>query len=194
MGWNNCTQAEAQDCYDAAKSRFSNAAEEYTSAGKKLGACEDAYKRTSAQADSMRSDKLNFEKRVEQIGDVIRDLDVEGRVNTDIYESNRFAGIVEANFAESIICSGVNCPSITQALKTPFVSENRFSLNALNELRKEKARLEQAIRDVNAKLNALEQEMEALNKQMNALVQVQADMKKVIGASIYDMAHFKKYM
>ena len=194
MGWNNCTQAEAQDCYDAAKSRFNNAAEEYTSAGKKLGACEDAYKRTSAQADSMRSDKLNFEKRVEQIGDVIRDLDVEGRVNTDIYESNRFAGIVEANFAESIICSGVNCPSITQALKTPFVSENRFSLNALNELRKEKARLEQAIRDVNAKLNALEQEMEALNKQMNALVQVQADMKKVIGASIYDMAHFKKYM
>ncbi|MBQ2469977.1 MAG: hypothetical protein II709_07485 [Ruminococcus sp.] len=194
MGWNNCTQTEAQDCYDAAKSRFNNAAEEYTSAGKKLGACEDAYKRTSAQADSMRSDKLNFEKRVEQIGDVIRDLDVEGRVNTDIYESNRFAGIVEANFAESIICSGVNCPSITQALKTPFVSENRFSLNALNELRKEKARLEQAIRDVNAKLNALEQEMEALNKQMNALVQVQADMKKVIGASIYDMAHFKKYM
>ena len=194
MGWNNCTQTEAQDCYDAAKSRFNNAAEEYTSAGKKLGACEDAYKRTSAQADSMRSDKLNFEKRVEQIGDVIRDLDVEGRVNTDIQEANRFAGVVEENFAESIICSGVNCPSITQALKTPFVSENRFSLNALNELRKEKARLEQAIRDVNAKLNALEQEMEALNKQMNALVQVQADMKKVIGASIYDMAHFKKYM
>ena len=194
MGWNNCTQTEAQDCYDAAKSRFSNAAEEYTSAGKKLGACEDAYKRTSAQADSMRSDKLNFEKRVEQIGDVIRDLDVEGRVNTDIYESNRFAGIVEANFAESIICSGVNCPSITRALRTPFVSENQFSLTALSELKKEKRRLEQAIKDVAAKLSAMDQEMEELNKQMNALVQVQADMKKVIGASIYDMAHFKKYM
>lgn len=194
MGWNNCTQAEAQDCYDAAQSRFNNAAEEFISAGKKIHGYGDVYRQTAAQAESMRSDKLNFEKRVEQIGDVIRDLDVEGRVNTDIYESNRFAGIVEANFAESIICSGVNCPSITQALKTPFVSENRFSLNALNELRKEKARLEQAIRDVNAKLNALEQEMEALNKQMNALVQVQADMKKVIGASIYDMAHFKKYM
>ena len=194
MGWNNCTQAEAQDCYDAAQSRFNNVAEEFISAGKKIHGYGDVYRQTAAQAESMRSDKLNFEKRVEQIGDVIRDLDVEGRVNTDIYESNRFAGIVEANFAESIICSGVNCPSITQALKTPFVSENRFSLNALNELRKEKARLEQAIRDVNAKLNALEQEMEALNKQMNALVQVQADMKKVIGASIYDMAHFKKYM
>ena len=194
MGWNNCTQTEAQDCYDAAKSRFSNAAEEYTSAGKKLGACEDAYKRTSAQADSMRSDKLNFEKRVEQIGDVIRDLDVEGRVNTDIYESNRFAGVVEENFAESIICSGVNCPSITRALRTPFVSENQFSLTALSELKKEKRRLEQAIRDVNAKLSAMEQEMEELNKQMNALTQLQADLRKVINGSVYEMNHYKKYL
>ena len=194
MGWNNCTQAEAQDCYDAAQSRFNNVAEEFISAGKKIHGYGDVYRQTAAQAESMRSDKLNFEKRVEQIGDVIRDLDVEGRVNTDIQEANRFAGVVEENFAESIICSGVNCPSITRALRTPFVSENQFSLTALSELKKEKRRLEQAIRDVNAKLSAMEQEMEELNKQMNALTQLQADLRKVINGSVYEMNHYKKYL
>ena len=158
MGWNNCTQAEAQDCYDAAQSRFNNAAEEFISAGKKIHGYGDVYRQTAAQAESMRSDKLNF------------------------------------NFAESIICSGVNCPSITRALRTPFVSENQFSLTALSELKKEKRRLELAIRDVNAKLSAMEQEMEELNKQMNALTQLQADLRKVINGSVYEMNHYKKYL
>ena len=192
MSWNNCTPTEAQDAYDAAKSRYNRSAEEYVSNNRKLDACYADYKAAGAKAESMRSDKLNFEKRVDQIAEVIRLPDDGGSVNEKIGEANQVAETVETLLAQSIKCSGVNCPPLGRVLKTPFVSENSYSLEALNGLKKEKARLEQAIRDVNAKLNALELEVQQLQGQMNSLAQIQHDLSRAMNACAFDMNYFKK--
>ena len=193
MGWNNCTREEAREAYDAAKSRYSRSAEEYVGCSRKLDACYADYSRTNAKADSMRSDKINFEKRAEQIGDVIRLLDDNGPVNEKIEESNKAAQVAEDAFAKSIVCSGVNCPPLSRIFKTPYVSENSYSVTALTMLKKEKARREQALREVNAQLNALELEAQQLQSQMNSLAQTQASLSKIMNACTYDMNHYKKF-
>ena len=193
MSWNNCTQAEAREAYDAAKSRYGRSAEEYVRNSRKLDACYADYSRTNAKADSMRSDKINFEKRAEQIGDIIQQLDDNGKVNDKIEEANEAAKSVESALSWSIKCSGVNCPPLGTIFKTPYVSENSYSMTALSMLKKEKARLEQALRDISAQLNALELEAQQLQSQMNSLAQTQQDLSRIMNACTYDMNHYKKF-
>ena len=193
MKWNNCTQTEAQEAYDYAKSKYRGAAEEYLGNKKKLDSYYDEYRGMTAQADSFRSEKLSFEKRIEDIGEVISLLGEDGPVENAIAEANRAAKYAEGEFARSIVCSGVNCPPLSRIFKTPYVSENSYSVTALTMLKKEKARLEQALREVNAQLNALELEAQQLQSQMNSLAQTQASLSKIMNACTYDMNHFKKF-
>ncbi|MBR1481567.1 MAG: hypothetical protein IJ598_01220 [Ruminococcus sp.] len=193
MKWNNCTPEEAQEAYDYAKSRYQNAAEEYLSNKKKLDAFYGARGGLSAQTASVRGDKLNFEKRIEEIGDILTLLSDGGKVDEAVGQANAAAKVAEAAMAQSIVCSGVNSPSLASIFRCPTVSENTHSVTARDELRKEKNRLEQALADINAKLNALELELQQMTGQMNALASMQNDLSRTMHACSYEMNHYKKY-
>lgn len=191
--WNNCTQTEAQEAYDYAKSKYRGAAEEYLGNKKKLDSYYDEYRGMTAQADSFRSEKLSFEKRIEDIGEVISLLGEDGPVENAIAEANRAAKYAEGEFARSIVCSGVNSPPLGSIFSCPTVTENSYSLTALNELKKEKARLEQALAEVNAKINAMELEAERLMSQMNSLAVTQNELSRTMKNCSFEMVHYKKY-
>lgn len=193
MKWNNCTQEEAQEAYDYAKSRYQNAAEEYLYNKKKLDSYYSSCSGLSNQTESMRSEKLNFEKRIAQIGDILTLLADGGKVDDAVDRANKAAKVAEAAMAQTIVCSGVNSPSLSSIFRCPTVSENTHSMTARTELNKEKSRLEQALIDVNAKLNALELELQQMTSQMNSLAAMQNDLSRTMKACSYEMNHYKKY-
>ena len=59
MKWSNCTQAEAQEAYDYAKSRYKGAAEEYLYNKKKIDSCYSAYSGMASRTEETRSEKLS---------------------------------------------------------------------------------------------------------------------------------------
>ena len=193
MKWSNCTQAEAQEAYDYAKSRYKGAAEEYLYNKKKIDSCYSAYSGMASRTEETRSEKLSFERRIAEMEDIIRLISDGGMVDSAVEEANNAAKAAEDALAQSIVCSGVNSPPLSSIFRCPTVSENSYSLTALNELKKEKARLEQALAEVNAKLNALELEVQQLTSQINSLAAEQSRLSRQMNACSFEMNHYKKY-
>lgn len=192
MKWNNCSKEEAQEAYDSAKSKYSNAALEYCQGKKQLDACYTEYKSYSSKMDSVKSEKLSFERRIEQLGELISFLD--NKMDDIIGDSNKTTQENENYIKGKINCSGYAFPEISKIFRCQSVAENSYSSQALQAMKKEKARLEQAVADVNSKLNAMEQEAEALTKKMSSIASAQASLSKTMKACSYEMNHYKKYV
>ncbi len=194
MSWRNPTKKEAEDAYGSAKSRYANAAESYIQNNRQLESCYADYKSCNSKLSSAKSDKISFEKRIEQIEEVIRMLSDDGVVDEAVDKANVAAQRAEEAVEKNIVCEGIKSPSIGSIFKCPKVSENQYSAEAVSELKKEKARLEQALTELDSKLNSMEQEMEALTSKMNSLTSIQTDLSKTMKSCSFEMQHFKKYV
>lgn len=194
MKWNNCSQEEAQEAYDSLKSKYKASAEEYLQSKKQYSACYSEYKTYSQKMEPSRSEKLSFERRIEQIQDIIRMLEQDGSVDSMIGLTNSFMAVTDAVFKRSLLCSGIAAPKIAERFRCPRVEEVSGSQQALDELKKEKARLEQALTELNSKINAMEQEVAALTSKMNSLIQTQTSLSKTMKNCTYEMNHYKKYL
>lgn len=191
--WTNPSPEYAQESYSNAKTKYSNAASAYVQNNKQMESYQTEYKSCSAKVDSMRSDKISFERRIEAIGEVIRMLDDGGTVDQTINDANHMAQQTEEAFHKNFYCTGIAKPPIAQAFSHQTVSQNTSSASALSELKKEKSRLEQSLQELGSKLNAMEQNVEALTSKMNALASTQSDLAKTMKNTSFEMNHFKKY-
>lgn len=194
MGWNNCTQQEAQDAYDYAKGNYQRAAEGYRQNKQKLDRYEYDYNCTKNDYSEANTERLNFEKRIEGIDEIIKLLAVEGPVNEMINSSNSCALKLENSWEQYIQCSDVGVPTIYQAFKLPSVTENPTSNLALTQLKNEKLRLEQAIAELDKKMQQMEAELDAMIKSMNAIQADQDALSRTMKQSSYEMNHFKKFL
>ena len=194
MGWKNPTKQEAQDAYDRAKSSYRNTAEDYVQNNRQLEDCYSQYRDCSAKVDAARSEKLNFEKRIEQIGEVIRILDDGGAADEAVANANSALEKAEENMSKRLKCTGIQSPAIKETFRCKTVKENQYSNAALESLKKEKARLEQAVQDVNSKLNAMEQNAQELTNKMNSLTATQADLSRKMKNLSFNMTHYKNYI
>lgn len=192
--WINPSQSEAQDEYDSAKRRYSNAASDYIQAKNKYDSCSQEYSKQKQNYDSASSEKINFEKRVEQIEKIIKLLSDGGNVNDAVSDANSAAEKAESALSGSVKCSGINSPNLSRAFRCRTVEEDPDSANALAEFKKEKSRLEQSIQQVEAQIRAMEESVEALEKQMSSLASAQSSAQRVMRSSSYDMNHYKKYI
>ncbi len=194
MSWKNPTKKEAEDAYSQAKSKYQNAAESYIHNKRELESIESERKSQLAKGYSTVKEKISFEKRIEQIEEVIRMLSPGGAADEAIRRANSSAKTAEEAFSKYLYCSGIKSPSISSAYKCPTVEEHPDSYDALQKIKKEKTRLEQAVRELQSKLKALEQETDALTKKINSLVSTQTDLSKIMKGCSYEMNHYKKYI
>ncbi|MBR6102521.1 MAG: hypothetical protein IKP95_08845 [Ruminococcus sp.] len=193
MSWSNPTQQEAQDCYDEARSRYNNAAEGYCQ-------CKSAYENTFSeyssaknQCNSMQGDKLDFQKRLADLESVLSLLRENGKVNETVGDYNKSADSAGSALKGCVVCDGVNCPDLATVFKSKDVDDDQDSALAHQILKSEKARLENAIKEVDAQISAMEQNLTDLTKRMNSLFSQQCSYKNVMNASAFDMNHYKNY-
>ena len=192
--WYNCSQSEAQEGYDTAKQRYTNAATDYSQLKNKYDSCVSEYNSEKQKYDSASVQKINFQKRVEQIEEVIKMLSEGGKVNDAVAEANNAAKKAEAAMSIAVQCSGINSPSISSSYKCRTVEEDPDSANALAEFKKEKSRLEQSIAQVESQLRSMEEMVDNLSKQMSTLDAMKGAAQKSMKMSAYEMSHFKKYL
>lgn len=191
MGWNNPSQEEAQECYDQAKARYNDAAENYCQT---KAAYEQTYYETQAargKCSDLQNDKVNFEKRITDIKMLIKfTVDRSRLVSTATLGAARSA---EESMEKCVVCTGVKSPSLSSAFRVQDAENEPNSNEALRLMRKEVARLEQAVQDVNSQINAMEQSVADLTKRMNSLFSQQCGYKSVMNSSAYDMNHYNKF-
>ena len=194
MSWRNPTKKEAEEAYGNAKSKYRNAAESYTHNKKELESLQSERNKQILKGSSSTLKKISFEKRIKQIEEIIHMLSPGGAVDDAISAANNAARKDEEYLAKSLNCSGIRSPLISETFKCPTVEENAYSYGALQAIKKEKNRLEQAVRELQSKLNALEQETKALTDKMNSLASAQTDLSKIMKSCSFEMNHYKKYV
>lgn len=196
MSWFNPSPDEAADEYYASKSRYENAASERYQSERQ----EENYRseRSSVRSaiGSCRSDKINFEKRLEDLIRIIGCLEGSGFIDVpgSIGHSNKSSEDAGESLRQSIQCSDITTPDFAGVFRCKSVEEETHSSSALDEFKKERERLKQAIEDLKAQINQLQAEFDNLSSQIAACNAQQAALKRVMVNSAFDMNHFKSYM
>lgn len=196
MRWYNPSQEEARQGYYDARKRYANAANQYKQNESLTNQCFSEYSSVRSEIGQTNSEKMNFEKRIEQIGSIIDIL--EGRrepnVPQKLQEERISASRSEEAMKLCIKCSETSSPSLGSAFRLADVNEDINSSQALQLFQKEKARLEQAVEDLKNKINNMENRSQELISRMNALNAEKISSRKNMMSSVFEMAHFKKYM
>ena len=123
MSWNNPSQDEAADEYYASKSKYNDAANQRAAAMRAADQCSAERAQAQSAIGSCMNEKLNFEKRVEDIKHIIAVLEgtagggiLAGALGNNIPEViSRFNGSAQeadTSYRESMKCSEIPAASI----------------------------------------------------------------------------------
>lgn len=205
MSWYNPNPDEAAEEYYSSKSRYNNAAAQKHAAMKAAEKCWDERNRTQCALQSCVSDKLNFEKRVEDIRAIIGVISgttggsifgILGGMNVpDVISAfNSHAQKTDDSFKGCMKCSDIVATSIHEVFKSKSVDEDLNLSDALQQFRNELARLEQAIKDIQAKMDSLSNLVNDLSAKISSFNAEAMDWRKVMVSSAYEMNHYKGYM
>lgn len=204
MSWYNPSQDEAADAYYSSKSRYSNAASQKQAASRAEGRAASERAQAQREIASCQTDKLNFEKRIEDIRHIVSALDgsatgpLVGMIGADI--PTLIAGLngslqeTDAAYRSSIVCPEIPAASFYDSLRSKSVGEDSLLSAALQKFRDEIARLQQAIAELEAKLKALSALVSDLNAKIRSYQAAQADWGRVMQSSAYEMDHYRRYM
>lgn len=203
MSWYNPSQDEAADEYYSSKSRYNNAANQRCAAMRAAENC--CAERASAESaiNSFASDKINFEKRMEDIQAIIGAIEgssgggcvIGSNTIPDVISLfNEVAKKTDESYKGGIKSPDILAASIFEIFKGKSVDEDPHLSDALQKFKDELARLEQAIRDLQAQMNSLSDLVSNLSSQINMFNVESADWRKVMISSAFEMNHFKGYM
>ncbi|MCR5121851.1 MAG: hypothetical protein K6B74_05460 [Ruminococcus sp.] len=190
---------DASSAYYAAKSQYNSAASEYRKYENESSSCRGELRDARNQYSQCNSNKINFEQRVEDIERIINCLEGNGgwlsvNVPQTIAVANKAAQDADNGFKQCIKCSGINPPDLAEVFKAPGVTEDPNSNTALDEYKKEKARLEQAIEDLKKQMAQLAQQADELSKRIQQLGVLSMSCKRTINQSISSMYYYRKFM
>lgn len=204
MSWYNPSQDEAANAYYSSKSRYSNAASQRQAASR--AASDAASERSQAQREiaSCQTDKINFEKRVEDIRHIVAALDGTGTgplvgiigadIPTLISTLNHSTQETGASYQTSMVCPDIAAASFHEIFHSEPVEQDNLLSAALQKFRDEIARLERAIAELKAKISSLESLVNDLSAKIRRLEAAQADWSRVMQSSAYEMNHYRGYM
>ena len=157
-------------------------------------------KRTASAISNSRTDKLNFEKRLKDIQNIIRMLEgtAGGLFSTNVPGSIRGANVslrtTNENYHRSIQLIGGGSADIEDAFRAKSVEEDRYSSSALNEYKNAARDLEEKIENLKRQIATLSGQMDALSQKIsNCSAQQNAANWKMVTSS-YDMARTKHFM
>lgn len=188
-----CTPEEAEDEYYNQRSICNSARNSYESARSQRNAVENQWGSCSNSIDSCRAQKLDFERRLHELQEIVALMERtsgDNCPNGAADRANNTARTANGLYSDSVRCSGVPNNDIAQAFRTQSVTENAFSGRALELLRAEAQRLEEAIRRLNEQIRRLEEEAERLRRQAEELSNQMQGCLARIDECTYSMHHF----
>lgn len=156
--------------------------------------------RTASAISSSRTDKLNFEKRLKDIQNIIRMLEgtsgglFSTNVPGSIQGANTSLRTTNENYHRSIQLIGGGSADMENAFRAKSVEEDPYSSSALTEYRKAARELEREIENLKQQIAQLSSQMDALSQKIrNCSAQQSAANWKMVTSS-YDMARTKHFM
>lgn len=198
MSWSNPSSKDAEDSYYHAKNTYANAAAQ-KSASQRAERNYIAQKNACASdIQSCQTEKTNFEKRIAGIDAIIKALEGSGGAGIDVPDMirsvNTAAGNVDASFKGAIHCAEILPADFGGIFSSKSVYDDAHSNDALCAYKSEKARLEQAVAELEAKIASLYASIDQLTSKINACNIAQTSYARTMNSAAYDMSHFKRYM
>ena len=205
MSWYNPSQDEAADEYYASKSRYTNAANQRTSSMRAAVACALEKAATANLISSCSSQKLNFEKRIEDIRVIVNALEGSGGGNTlinamggdlpsIISKFNTSTEEANTSYHESIKCPDVTPANLSEVFRSKSVTEDSILSSALTMFKNEITRLEQALQDLQNQINNLNDLTDELTSKINMYNAEVVSCRRIMVNSAFEMNHFRLYM
>lgn len=205
MSWYNPSQDEAAEEYYASKSRYANAANQRASAAKAAENCYYEKSQALSAIESCKNDKLNFEKRIEDIQTIIGAMEGSGGgsslisamgadLPTILNQFNDSAQQTDSSYQGSIKCPDFIAASFLDVFKNKGVIEDTLLSGSLEMFRNEMQRLQEALQNLEQQMDQLSGLVGELTSKINMYQVEQADWRKVMVSSAFEMNHFKNYM
>lgn len=205
MSWYNPSQDEAAEEYYSSKSRYNNAANQRYAATRAAENCLAEKAQVQNAIQSCMSDKINFERRIEDIRSIIGVISgttggamfgiLSGMNLPEVITSfNNHAQKTDESFKGSMKCSDILAASIFEVFKSKSVEEDSNMSDALQQFKNELARLEQAVRDLQAQMDSLSNLVNELSSKVNMFNAEAMNWRKVMVSSAFEMNHYRGYM
>ena len=205
MSWYNPSQDEAAEEYYASKSRYANAANQRASAAKAAENCSYEKSQALSAIESCKNDKLNFEKRIEDIQTIIGAMEGSGGgsslisamgadLPTILNQFNDCAQLTVGSYLGCFKCPDFTAASFLNVFKNKGVIEDTLLSGSLEMFRNEVQRLQEALQNLEQQINQLSGLVGELTSKINLYQMEQADWRKVMVSSAFEMNHFKNYM
>ena len=197
MTWGNPSPEEAAEEYYNSKSRYTDAANQRAESMRQEEGFRAERQSALNQLWDAQNQKLNFEKRLEQLREIIAMLTgSSGRLDVPgiIQKMNQAAEIAGESYRDSVLCADISAAGIGDVYRGKSVPEDPDTSTALDELQKEAVRLENAIEELRQKMIQLESLAADLANKISQCAAMQADLRRVMYSSAYDMNHFKGFM
>ena len=204
MSWYNPSQDEAADEYYLSKSRYANAANQRYEALKTAESCSFEKIQALAAISSFKSEKLNFEKRIEDIRTIVGAIEggggnllistMGGDLPGIISDFNTSAQQTDTSYQGSMKCPDIKPASFSDIFKNKSVTEDVLLSEALQIFKNEITRLEEALRNLETQINNLTNMADELTAKINMYNVEQADCRRIMVNCAFEMNHFKLYM
>lgn len=204
MSWNNPSPDEAANAYYSSKSRYNNAASQRQAASRAAEHASAERSRARSEITSCQTDKLNFEKRIEDIRHIVQALDgsasgplvasIGADIPTLIASLNTSMQESDSAYRGSIISPDITPAQFYEIMRSNPVGDDSLLSAALQKFRDEIVRLQQAIAELERKINALNALVSDLSTKIRNYEAAQADWSRVMQSSAYDMNHYRGYM
>lgn len=204
MSWYNPSQDEAADEYYSSKSRYAAAANQRNEAIKAAASCSLQIGAAQAAIASCQSDKINFEKRIEDIRTIVGAIEgssdgfltfaMGGSLPDIISEFNTSAQQAGTSYQESIKCSDIKSADFADVFRNKSVAEDSLLSDALHMFKDEISRLEEALQNLENQINNLTNLTDELTKKINMYNIEQSDCRRMMVNCAFEMNHFKLYM
>ena len=190
---------------DQAAENFFNARDTYTKAATEKAYwanqeenARNAKNYAAAQISSSRSEKINFEKRLQGIRDIIKMLEGGGFFSTDvpatIRDANTTLTSTNDSYHKCIRLSEGGAADMENVFQAQSVPDDQNSGRALEEFKAAARELDAAIKDLERRIANLEGQMGELTKKINACSAEQASLRKTMWSSSYDMLRYRSAM
>lgn len=198
--WSYPSEEEASEAYYYFKDKYNSAAYQKQVSERNEQQYLNEKSAASSQIKNLSTDRVNFEKRLKGIEEIIKILEGNGgwfstNIPQAISQAQHSLERAQESFQKSIVLSGgSNRASLSEAFALKTVEADANSSAALQEYRKEKNRLEQEIANIKQQVANLEVAIAQLVRQIKSCNIEQSSLRSSMNSYAYEMNHYRRYM
>ena len=196
MSWSNPTKEEAEEEYYNSKRNYQNASYNYNRLKNTENSERQNFENIKSQYQSSFSQKINFQKRIKDLDEIIQIMERSGILSLpdSINNANQAIKNADESYKGCIKCTGINSADICEAFSLNTVEGDSDSNSALNDFKKEKQRLENSVKEIESNIQNLHSQAESTATRIRSICDQQSNYRNIMKSSAYTMNHYKKYM